>query len=131
MDAWAEQLKQLEQAGSYRLDCTVDDLHVSAAQAGLAVLEVRLQGVKGKQGFITALASAIKAEPEFGGNWDALADALCDLQPADAHGYVLLLRDASDTLGLSANDREIAHDILSDTVLFWRQRNKPCWIFYA
>ena len=131
MDAWAEQLKQLEQAGSYRLACTVDVLYDNAAQAGLTVMEARLQGVKGKQKFIAALASAIKASPEFGANWDALADALCDLTPVETNGYVLLLRDASDTLGLSANDREIVHDILSDTVLFWRQRNKPCWIFYA
>lgn len=131
MDAWAEQLKQAEQAGSYRLACTLDALYDCAAQAGLTVLEARLQGVKGKQNFIAALAAAVKTGPEFGGNWDALADALCDLQPVDVYGYVLLLRDASDTLGLSANDREIAQDILSDTVLFWRQRNKPCWIFYA
>lgn len=129
MDAWAEQLKQVAQAGSFRLGCNVEALHDCAAQAGLSVLEARLHGVKGKPAFIAALAAACDAGPEFGGNWDALADALCDLPPAD--GYVLLLRDASDTLGLSANDREIAQDILSDTVLFWRQRNKPCWIFYA
>lgn len=131
MDAWAEQLKQLQQAGIYQLTCSVEALYDCAAEAGLTVLEARLQGVKGKQNFIAALASAVRTGPEFGANWDALADALCDLSPADAAGYVLLLRDASDTLGLSANDREIMHDILSDTVLYWRQRNKPCWIFYA
>lgn len=130
MDAWAEQLKQVEQAGSYRLACSVEALRDSAVQAGLTLIEVPLQGVKGKQNFIATLAAAIQAGPEFGANWDALADALCDLDPAGA-GYVLLLRDASDTLGLSANDREIAQDICADTVLFWRQRNKPCWIFYA
>jgi len=44
---------------------------------------------------------------------------------------VLLMRNASDTLGLSANDREIAQDIFSDTVIYWRQRKKPFWIFFA
>jgi hypothetical protein len=44
---------------------------------------------------------------------------------------VLLLRGVSDTLGLSANDREIALDILADTVVYWRQHNKPFWIFFS
>lgn len=131
MDVWAEQLKGVERAGSYRLACSVDELYRSAAQARLTVLEVKLQGVKGKQNFIAAFAEAVRADADFGANWDALADVLCDLSPRHASGYVLLLCDASDNLGLSANDREIAQDILADTVLFWRQRNKPCWVFYA
>jgi hypothetical protein len=109
----------------------VAELHDSAAQAGLSVLEIPLHGVKGKQSFIAAFATAVQAGPDFGDNWDALADVLCDLKPAAATGYVLLLRDSTDSLGLSAHDREIAEDILADTVLFWRQRNKPCWVFYA
>lgn len=131
MDSWAEQLTDVARAGSYRLDCSLSELYDSAAQADLTVLEIFLQGVKGKQNFIAAWAAAVQAGPDFGANWDALADVLCDLKPAAAKGYVLLLRDSSDSLGLSANDREIAQDILADTVLFWRQRNKPCWIFYA
>jgi len=131
MDSWAEQLTDVARAGSYRLACSLSELYDSAAQAGLTVLEIPLQGVKGKQSFIAVCAAAVQAGPDFGDNWDALADVLCDLKPAAARGYVLLLRDASDSLGLSANDREIAQDILADTVLFWRQRNKPCWIFYA
>lgn len=131
MNAWAEQLTDVTRAGSYKLACGLGELYDSAAQAGLSVLEVPLHGVKGKQSFIAALAAAAQAGPDFGDNWDALADVLCDLKPAAATGYVLLLRNASDSLGLSANDREIAEDILADTVLFWRQRNKPCWIFYA
>ena len=131
MDTWADQLKDIERSGSYRLTCSVEELQASAAQAGLIVFDVNLQGVKGKYSFIAALATAARFSSDFGGNWDALADALCDLSQAEAAGYVLLLRNASDSLGLSANDREIAQDIFDDTVLYWRQRNKPCWIFFA
>jgi len=42
---------------------------------------------------------------------------------------VLLLRSTSDTLCLSAKDREIVQDIFADTVVYWRQRKKPFWIF--
>jgi hypothetical protein len=131
MEDWADQLKDIERSGSYQLTCSVDELRSSATQAGLAVFEANLQGIKGKASLIAALATAVHVTDDFGGNWDALADTLCDLSPVQAVGYVLLLRNASDSLGLSANDREIARDIFDDTVLYWRQRNKPCWIFYA
>ncbi len=129
MDAWADQLKNSADAGSYRLDCSVEQLNSSARDAGLVLFDAQLKGVKGKQNFLAALAIAAHLPAEFGSNWDALADALCDLP--DAGGYVLLLRNASDSLGLSAHDREIAQDIFADTALYWQQRNKPFWIFYA
>lgn len=136
MDAWAEQLKSSANSGSYRLGCSVEQLQASARGAGLVLFDADLQGVKGKQNFLAALAAAAHLPAEFGGNWDALADSLCDLSWCDSSGtasagYVLLLRNASDSLGLSANDREIAQDIFADTVLYWQQRNKPFWIFYT
>lgn len=129
MDAWTEQLKGSADSGSYRLDCSVEQLQDSARKAGLVLFDAQLKGVKGKQNFLAALATAAHLPAEFGRNWDALADALCDLP--DAAGYALLLRNASDSLGLAAHDREIAQDIFADTVLYWQQRNKPFWIFYA
>lgn len=131
MDAWVEQLKSSEKSGSYRLGCNLDQLQASVRDAGLMLFDVELQGVKGKRDFLAALAAAAQFPAGFGGNWDALADALCDLSWAESGGYVLLLRNADDSLGLSANDREIARDIFADAVLYWRRRSKPCWIFYA
>lgn len=131
MDTWVDQLKDTGSSGSYRLGCSQEQLRTSVTDAGLVLFEAEMRGVKGKQNFLAALASAAHMPADFGANWDALADALCDLSWAAATGYVLLLRGASDSLGLSANDREIAQDILADTVLYWRQRNKPFWIFYA
>jgi hypothetical protein len=127
----AKQLVNREAAGSYTLDCSVEALHSAAEAAGFALFDTDLKGVKGKQNLLDALAVAANFPPEFGKNWDALADALCDLSWHDANGYVLLLRNASDTLGLSANDREIALDIFADTVVYWRQRNKPFWVFFS
>jgi Barstar (barnase inhibitor) len=131
MSALSQQLGNWGAAGSFTLDCSVGALRSAAEAAGLALFDVDLKGVKGKQNLLNALAVAANFPPEFGANWDALADALCDLSWHRASGYVLLLRNASDTLGLSANDREIAQDIFADTVVYWRQRNKPFWIFFA
>lgn len=131
MDILAQQLGNLDSAGSYTLGCSVDELRNASKEAGFAVFDADLKGVKGKQNLLGALAQAASFPPEFGVNWDALADALCDLSWHEASGYVLLLRNASDTLGLSANDREIALDLLADTVVYWRQHKKPFWVFFA
>lgn len=131
MEALAQQLGNLETAGSYTLGCSADELREACGAAGLALFEADLKGVKGKQNLLNALAQAASCPPEFGANWDALADALCDLSWRPASGYALLLRNVSDTFGLSANDREIAQDLLADTVVYWRQHKKPFWIFFA
>lgn len=131
MNELAQQLGNFRSAGSYTLTCSVDELRAAAAAANFALFDADLKGVKGKQNLIAVLAQAGGFPPEFGANWDALADALCDLSWHEASGYVLLLRNVSDTFGLSANDREIAQDLLADTVLYWRQRNKAFWIFFV
>lgn len=131
MNPLAQQLNDLEAAGSYSLACGVDELRAAASEANFSLFDADLKGIKGKQNLLNALARAAAFPPEFGANWDALADDLCDLSwCGEAAGYVLLLRNVSDTFGLSANDREIAQDILADTVVYWRQRNKPFWVFF-
>ena len=132
MNMLAQQLNDTAAAGSYTLQCGVEELRNAASEAGLELFDADLKGTKGKQNLLDALARAATFPPEFGANWDALADALCDLSwHGGAAGYVLLLRNVSDTFGLSANDREIAQDILADTVVYWRQRNKPFWVFFT
>lgn len=131
LTALAQQLDNRDSAGCYTLECSVETLRSAADAAGLALLDADLKGIKGKQNLLNALAAAADFPPEFGANWDALADALCDLSWHQASGYVLLLRNTSDTLGLSANDREIALDIFADTAVYWRQHRKPFWIFFS
>lgn len=125
------QLNNLAAAGCHKLECPVDELAVAADAAGFALLEADLKGIKGKKNLLIALANATGFPDEFGANWDALVDVLCDLSWHNAPGYVLLLNNVSPTYGLSSNDREIAQDIFDDTVVYWRQRNKPFWIFFA
>ena len=131
MNELAKQLNNPETAGSYTLTCSAEELHGAIKEAGFTLFDVDLKGIKGKQNFLGALAGAASFPSDFGMNWDALADALCDLSWHEANGYVLLLRNTSATIGLSAHDREIAQDILADTVVYWRQRNKAFWVFFA
>ena len=132
MNSLKQQLNDTAAAGSYSLQCGVDELRTAANEANFGLFDADLKGIKGKQNLLNALAQAATFPPEFGVNWDALADALCDLSwHGEAAGYVLLLRNVSDTFGLSANDREIAQDILADTVVYWQQRKKPFWVFFV
>ena len=132
MNSLKQQLNDTAAAGSYSLQCSVDELRNAASEAGFALFDADLKGVKGKQNLLNAMAQAANFPSGFGVNWDALADALCDLSwHGEAAGYALLLRNASDTLGLSANDREIAQDLFADTVVYWRQRKKPFWVFFV
>lgn len=132
MNPLAQQLNDATAAGCYALGCGMDELCRAAGEAGFTLFDADLNGVKGKQNLLGTLARAAAFPPEFGANWDALADALCDLSwHGSPAGYVLLLRNVSDTFGLSQNDREIIQDILADTVVYWRQRRKPFWVFFA
>jgi hypothetical protein len=131
MSNLSEQLKRLDEVGYYRLGCPPGELKEAAQVNQFALFEVPLLGVKGKNNVLDALARAAQFPSWFGGNWDALADLLCDLSWQPAPGYVMVLQGARPNFGLSANDNEILQDILVDTVQYWKQRNKVFWIFYA
>jgi len=130
MEALYARLRDVDEAGTYRLNCQPDELHKAATQAGLALFEADLAAVQGKGEFLAAVAQAAKAPEWFGHNWDALADALGDLSWHPAPGYVLLLRGSGEKLGLSTEERAIATGIFAGTVGFWKSQGKPFWIFY-
>lgn len=134
-------LQDVKEAGAYKLSCKLEDLRTDAAQAGFALLEADLEQVRGKGEFLAAVAQAVKAPIWFGKNWDALADALGDLSWLDVPaveaagqsvpGYVLLLRNGGETLGLSSTEHEIVTGIFSDTVSFWKSQGRPFWVFFC
>jgi len=127
----AQRLLDVDEAGAFRLNCSVNELRAAAAQAGIALFEADLSAVQGKGEFLAAIAQGIRAPEWFGANWDALADALGDLSWQPSAAYVLLLRNGGDTLGLSAAEHEIATGIFSDTAGFWRSQQKPFWVFFC
>lgn len=129
MNVLCTRLRDLNEAGAYRLNCPLDELRAAAAQIGFALFDADLALVRNKGEFISAVAQAIHAPDWFGNNWDALADALGDLSWQAATGYVLLLRNGGEVLGLPAADCGIATKILADTVSFWKSQGIPFWVF--
>jgi len=122
-------LQDLNEAGFYRLNCPLDQLRSAVVEAGLVLFEADLVAVHTKQKFLTEVSQAIHAPNGFGNNWDALADVLSDFSWQPASGYVLLLRNGGESLGLPVTDHAIASQILTDTVVFWKSQGKPFWAF--
>lgn len=131
MDDLELRLQNIKEAGAYRLNCSVDGLRAAAAQTDFTLFEADVAAVQSKGEFLAVIAQAIHAPEWFGHNWDALADALGDLSWQPAPGYVLLLHNGGETLGLSAADHTIATEILTDTVNFWRSQGRPLWVFFC
>lgn len=122
-----KRLRDVHEAGVYRLNCTVDDLRSAAHEAGFALFEIDLSDAHSKGALLAALAETIAAPEWFGNNWDALTDALGDMSWHPAPGYVLLLRDVS----LAAADEDTLNNVLLETVAFWEMQDKAFWAFYA
>jgi RNAse (barnase) inhibitor barstar len=124
-------LQDVNEAGIYALNCPLTMLEANVALSGFALLECDLADVSGKGAFLAKLAQVLKAPDWFGHNWDALADVLADLAWLPTEGYVLLLRNGGERLGLSETDFEIVSDVFSDTVQYWKTKNKPFWVLLS
>lgn len=136
MGTLCTRLQDINEAGAYRLNCPLNELHAAVAQAGFALFEADLGAVQSKGEFLAAIAQAIHAPEWFGNNWDALADALGDLSWSNisgqpAAGYVLLLHNGGEMLGLSVADHRIASEIFAGSASFWKSQGKPFWVFFC
>lgn len=127
MENLCKRLRDVHEAGVYRLNCTLDDVRSSAQEAGFTLFEIDLSEAHSKGALLAALAQAIAAPEWFGNNWDALADSLGDLSWHPAPGYVMLLRDAN----LAGVEDEMLNNILLETVAFWESQGKAFWVFFA
>ncbi|MDD2929308.1 MAG: barstar family protein [Sideroxydans sp.] len=133
MSDLCERLQDLAEAGVYRLSCPVEVLRGNVALSELRSFELDLANVHSKGEFLAAVAHAIQAPDWFGHNFDALADALCDLSWLEQidSGYVLLLLNSGETLGMTGADHAIVTDIFNDAVNCWKTAGKPFWVFLA
>ena len=131
MPTLCARLQNINEAGTYRLNCPLDELNAAAVKAGFALFVADMSAAQGKGEFLAAVARAISAPDWFGHNFDALADALADLSWEPAAGYVLLLRNGGETLGLNAADHEAVSEIFSATATFWKSQGKAFWVFYS
>ncbi|MET9470060.1 barstar family protein [Streptomyces sp. NPDC006544] len=93
----------------------------AAEEAGWAVLRLDLDGVRSKSELMRRCGAALEAPDYFGGNWDALADALRDLSwLADAPGRLVAVTSWWPFAGARPADWDTFNEVLEEAVASWR-----------
>jgi hypothetical protein len=124
MGKLAQRFRDPEKSGVYRVtDAAVP--RKAAREAGLALLEVPLEGLTDKNALLRQFAASLAFPDWFGGNWDALEDCLTDLSWLGAAGYVLLLHRADGLMSLRDDDYRVLVDVLGACAESWRERGVP------
>ena len=100
---------------------------------GLARIDIDLGGCRDKADLMARMASALRyPDPaHFGDNWDALTDALRDLDWWPADGYALVI-DARGFAG-HTHDATLVPGLVSalrDARAFWQEADTPFVPFY-
>ncbi|WP_328621977.1 barstar family protein [Streptomyces sp. NBC_00354] len=93
----------------------------AAEKAGWTTLRVDLAGVRGKAELMRRWGAALAVPAWFGGNWDALADALIDLSwLPEAPGRLVAVTSWSSYAGARPGDWETLQEVLEGAVEYWR-----------
>ncbi|MDD9376759.1 barstar family protein [Streptomyces sp. ZAF1911] len=97
----------------------------AAEAAGWATVRLDLDGVRSKAELMRRCGAALEVPEYFGGNWDALADALRDLSwlPA-APGRLLVVSSWRGYAQARAADWETLREVLEEAVDFWRAESE-------
>ncbi|MFE3631491.1 barstar family protein [Streptomyces goshikiensis] len=105
----------------------IDAALADAEAAGWLTVRLDLAGVRSKAALMRRCGDALRVPGWFGGNWDALADALIDLSwlPAgteapDAPGRLVAVTGWREFARARAGEWETFTEVLESAVEFWR-----------
>ena len=118
-----------KRSGVYRTPLHADALRKAAVKTGLAWFDLPLQAVAGKKQFLAVCAKQLKLPPHFGGNWDALADCVRDLNWVKAPGYVLHVSGSEKFAQAAPDDYQTALAVLVVAAEFWKEKGTPFVVF--
>ncbi|MER5870480.1 barstar family protein [Streptomyces sp. NPDC002044] len=95
----------------------------AAREAGWTTVRLDLDGVRTKAGLMRRAGDALDVPEWFGGNWDALADALRDLSwLPDTAGRLLAVTSWRSFAAARPADWETLLEVLEEAACFWRER---------
>jgi RNAse (barnase) inhibitor barstar len=124
-------LQDASTGGVFQLGADVRAVERAAKDAGLAWFRIDIHAAHDKGDLLAALAKGLAFPDWFGGNWDALADCLTDLEWHDAKGYVVVLDKAKHFVAGHARDWKAALEVLRHASDYWREEAVPFWVFVA
>ena len=104
----------------------------AAERAGLRVARLALADTHDKPTLLALFAAAMAFPDGLGGNWDALADSLNDLEwLGEAAGYVLVFDHGEDLRIASSYDYDELIELLNEAAERWREVDIPFWAFFG
>ena len=124
MGKLAQRFFDASKSGVYRV-AEAGVTREAAREAGLALLEVSLEGVADKDALLQRFAASLAFPEWFGANWDALEDCLTDFTWHEAAGYALLLHGADGLAQRCPDDYGVLIDVLGASAQYWRERRVP------
>ncbi|MFE5539042.1 barstar family protein [Streptomyces sp. NPDC056492] len=93
----------------------------AAEEAGWTTLRVDLAGVRGKAELLRRWGAALTVPAWFGGNWDALGDALIDLSwLPQAPGRLVVVTSWRSYAGARPGEWETLQEVVEGAVQWWR-----------
>ncbi|MFG2998308.1 barstar family protein [Streptomyces sp. NPDC048340] len=102
----------------------LDPALAAAEEAGWTTLRLDLDGVRSKAGLMRRCGDALRVPEYFGGNWDALADALRDLSwlgDAEPPGRLLAVTSWRGFAAARPDDWDTLREVLEQAVDYWRE----------
>jgi len=96
-------------------------VQASAKKAGFAYFHVEGKNITRKEQLLNHVATALHFPISFGHNWDALEEALVDLEGMDADGYVIFYDHIDGLMGAHPDQFETLVEILRDAVSSWKE----------
>lgn len=110
----------------------LDVLHAGAVDAGIEVHRIALEQCTGKATLLDAIADALQFPDGHGRNWDALTDALRDLDwLGPPRARALLFSDAGTLLDADQASFDTLVEILEEACASWREDGIALWAFLA
>lgn len=120
------------QAGVFEVEAAdLGALAAAARDAGLLVRRVDLDGCGDKQALLMRIGTVLDLPAGWGRNWDALMDALRDLEWLPAPGYALLFEAAGGLQASRPHELETLVGILQEASQWWVANDVPFWAFIA
>lgn len=124
-------LANAKKAGTYFVDIRDREALIEGANAlGWDVRPVELLGCRDRAAGFEAIADALRFPDWFGGNWDALADCLRDLEWLPAKGYLLLFEHADAWRDAAPDEFKLLLEILDEAARDWSSRDVALWSLF-
>ena len=114
-----EKLLRSGRAGVYFAPRVVGPLRSAAREAGIAWLDLDLDGVSSREAFLKRCAERLRLPGYFGQNWDALHECLLDQAAGGSPGAVVHWRRGAALARRSPDTMKTALEILQEAAAGW------------